>query len=292
VTPLRRGGWLAVVALVCLPACRSTYPEGSVKQTIEKICHQEYKVAVDVQTVGRTVGAFFASPDILQSDLTLSDQTLDKIEHVMLTVSRVTLSSAFQYDFFVITALEPKTGIQVSFVRYLKDVRRLLTDDISRTDFFQRMLIESQVSAPGAAYQLAERHLPDFLARQIAERSLQQLQLSVVAERLFQVQGVRGEFVPAEKHAGLGGFRLTLEFGPQAPVFATVGSAWLRENFLRLFLRTAQTVTRRYEYFGFDGLELVDVNQQRLAYYDRKQFTQDTVNALMDLIRSIKDKTK
>jgi len=213
-------------------------------------------------------------------------------------VSRVTLSAEPQYDFFVVVIRDPKAGVQVSFVRYLKDVRRLLMDDISRNDYFQRMLIEVEplsASTP-TAYRLPEYRFPEFLARQIAERSRQQLELNVVVTRLFKLEDVEGEYVPlrriGERMPLTGNIRLRLIFHPATPPFATLASPALRDEFARSFLHTAQTVTRRYEFHAFEGLELVDGSDQPLAYFDRKAFEKDSVSSLMELIRSLKDKGK
>jgi len=284
---------------LALTGCRATYSADNIKQAITAICEKEYGVEVGVLTNDKTIGAVLQADELLQNDLTLSDRALQKIEHAMLTVSRVTLSSELHYDFFVIIARDAKTGLQVSFVRYLKDIRRLLTDDISRNEYFQRMLIEVEALPGGTnatSVRMKDYRLGDFLASQIAERMRQQLEQNVVVARLFKLEDVEGEYVSVrragERAPVSGTFRLTLLFHPQAPAFTAVANEALRENFNRIFLRTAQTVTRRYDFNGYEGLELVDGSGRRLAYFDRKEFTKDTVNTLMELIRSLKEKGK
>ncbi len=289
--------WLAMMLLVwpLAAGCKPTYKAGTANQAVMDICNKEYGERVTVQTNGKTIGAFIPSINVLKSDLTFSDHVLEKIEHVMLTVTRVTLSSEMKYDFFVITTRDVRTGAEISFVRYIKDIRRLITDDISRTDFFQRMIIDVRVVDPAAPFVLKTYSLPDFLAGQLAERLRQDLELNLVASRLFRLENIEGAYVTPgrDQHtlpANL--FRMTLQFQPGAPAFETVGSPVLREDFTRLFLHTAQIVTRRYEFQEFDGMELVDPSGRRLAYFDRKEFTRDSVNTLMELIRSLKDNTK
>lgn len=282
--------------LALLPACRATYPSGNVRQAIAAMCQKEYGVQVQVLTAGKTIGAVLTTNNLLQSDLSLSDKALEKIEHVMLTVSRVALSSETPYEFFVIAAQDRKAGLQVTFVRYLKDIRRLLTDDISRNEYFQRMLIEVSLLPPTSGEPtLKEYSLSEFLVRQISDRLRQQIDQNTVVTRLFGVQDVEGKYVPVrrkgERAALSGVLRMVVTFHPQAPAFETVATPALRESFTRLFLRNAQTLTRRYDFFGYEGLELVDGKGRRLAYFDRKEFTKDTVNTLMELIKSIKDKS-
>jgi hypothetical protein len=280
--------------------CRPSYPIGSVEETIAKICQDEYHVRVQVKAVGTTLGALVVAPNTLLKDLSFSDQALNKIENVMLTTSRVTLSAQFPYEFFVVTLRDPNLGVEVSFVRYLKDIRRLIMDDISRTDYFQRLLIEAAPyppAAPGVAqgYQPQAWRLPDFLARQIAERVRTQLQSSLVGERLFRLQGARGDFAaPASsvriRDAALGRFRLILDFQPLSPAFTNMATPALRDDLLQVILGVAQVVVRRYEFTTFDGLEILDGNGRQLALYDRSAFNQGSMNTLMEMIRSIQKK--
>lgn len=276
--------------------CRPSYPVGTVEETIAKICRDEYRVQVQVKGVGTTVGALVVAPNTLLKDLSFSDQALNKVENVMLTTSRVTLSSQFPYEFFVVTLRDPGLGVDVSFIRYIKDVKRLIMDDISRNDYFQRMLIEAKTYAPAAPgavseYQPQAWRLADFLARQIAERVRAQLQSTLIGERLFSLQGIRGEFVPpASPSRSLGRFRLLLDFQPGSPDFAGMATPVLRDDFLRALLSVSQLVVRRYEFTTFDGLEILDGRGQTLATYDRSAFSQGSMNTLMDMIRSLQKK--
>ncbi|NTV52291.1 MAG: hypothetical protein HGA76_04670 [Candidatus Firestonebacteria bacterium] len=298
-TANRWGRGLLAITLVLAglgAGCKSTYSKGAVSQAISDICEKEYGVRVGVQTGENTVSVFLPAANVLKNDMSFSDHVLDKIEHVMLTATRVTLSSEMKYDFFVLTTRDSRTGVEIAFVRYIKDIRRLITDDISRTDFFQRMLIEVKRVDPAAPPQFKNYRLQDFLASQLAERLRQDLSLNVVAGRLFHLVDLEGAYVvvPAPQRHLLptAVFRITLLFHPDAPPFETMGTSALRDDFSRLFLHTAQIVTRRYDFRAFDGLELVDRTGRRLAYFDRKEFNRDSVSTLMELIRSLKDKTK
>ncbi|MCK5217948.1 hypothetical protein KAR10_00400 [bacterium] len=288
-----------VVLGPCLAGCRASYPTSSMKQTIARICEDEYGVKVEVKEVGNTIGALIVVKNMLLSDLSLSDQVLKKIEDVMLTVSRVTLSSEERYEFFVIAILDPDTGIQVSFVRYIKDIRRLITDDISRNDYFQRLLIETEIRQPWQSgspppYNLKEYKLEGFLARQISERIQLQLQLNLVSRRIFQIEGIDGGYYPAEENRARfkdsGVFRLTVRFHPEALPFKSVGTPEIRKNFTHMLRRMARTVIKRYGFTAFEGMEIVDGAGERLAYFDRQAFNRESMNTLMELIRSIKKK--
>ncbi|MEW6517712.1 MAG: hypothetical protein AB1439_12510 [candidate division FCPU426 bacterium] len=269
------------------------------EDTIAKICRAEYKVQVQVKASGTTIGALVVTPNSLLKDLSFSDQALNKIENVMLTTSRVTLSSQFPYEFFVVTLRDPTLGVEVSFVRYIKDIRRLIMDDISRTDYFQRLLIDVRAETPAEAgnvpmFAPKAWRLSEFLSRQIAERVRTQLQASLVGERLFKLQGVRGEFAESDlslrNRTAPGRFRLILDFTPGTPPFDSLATPSLREDLLQVILSVAQLVVRRYEFTTFDGLEIVDSQGRQLTAYDRSVFSKDSMNTLMEMIRSLQKK--
>ncbi|MBN1594642.1 hypothetical protein JW933_01820 [candidate division FCPU426 bacterium] len=287
---LLTGGLLFILA-----GCRASYPTGSVDKTIRELCEKEYGVDVVVKTNNRTIGALVVMEDTLLPDLTFSDQALKKIEDVMLTTSRVTLSSEFPYDFFVIAIRDSKSTVQVSFVRYIKDIRRLIMDDISRNDYFQRLLIDVESEGPpetgsGTNFALRDWKVSDFLARQIAERLRTQLQINLVIERLFSIRGLEGRFDYTDKARQEGQFVLTLFFDPRAPSFQTTGTEALRENFLKVLFETAKKMVRRYEFSQYTGLSIEDESGRVLAKYDRAAFSKGSMNTLMELIRSIKEK--
>ncbi|MCD4813664.1 hypothetical protein K8S19_08240 [bacterium] len=280
-----------------MAGCRASYPTGSVEETIKQICEKEYGVDVTVATRNKTVGALIVMPDTLLSDLTFSDQALNKIENVMLTTSRVTLSSEFVFDFFVISLRDADTGVEVSFVRYIKDIRRLIMDDISRSDYFQRLLIEVSAQAPvpknsRGIHKLKDYSVPDFLAAQIAERVRLKFQMSFISERLFSISGVQGIFDKKDK-PGDGLFILTLHFLPDAEPFKSFDvPAAVKEDFKKLIFTTASQVVRRYEFDDFAGMRIQDAQNRQLAYYDRGAFSKTSMNTLMELIRTIKKKDK
>gem|GEM_PF-6772696 len=285
----------AAMAGLMATGCKPSYPKGSAEEAIVAICEKEYKVQVQVKTVGRTLGALVVSRNVLSKDLTLTDAALNKIENAMLTTTRVTLSSEFRYDFFVITVMDPATRVQVSFVRYLKDIRRLVMDDISRTEYFQRMLIDVKVAPPKTGseevYDLQEYRLEDFLARQVAERLKLQFQTSLIVDRLFHLAAVEGGYQPSRR-ATDGVFRMTLHFLPGSPEYGQMVTPALQEDFLKLVAETAGPIIRRYDFANYNGMEIVDGrNGMQLAFLDRQEFARESpLSTLMELIKSMKKK--
>ncbi|MCK5241598.1 hypothetical protein KAR34_04030 [bacterium] len=297
---------LLLITVLCLPlfGCKASYPTGGVEDTIRELCEKEYGVAVQVTTRGRTIGALVVMEDILLSDLTFSDQALNKLEDVMLTTSRVTLSSEFDYDFFVVTILDATAGIQISFVRYVQDIKRLIMDDISRSDYFQRLLIEVELNTqtiydPSEGYKLKEYKMSDFLAarrktlaKEISARLLAYMQMSIIVGHIFPISGIRGEYLPNQQNPQEGKLKMTLQFYPPAPDFQSIGTAKLREDFVKLMYSTIKKIIQQYElkyaFKQFSGLTIVDEKGTELAHYDQSEFSKGGMDTLMDLIRTIK----
>ncbi len=282
-----------------MTGCKTTYPEGSSEQAIKEICQKEYKVDVKVKSVGHTIGALVVLPHAIMDDVSLSDRAFSKLQNVQLTATRVTLSSAFQYDFFVISILDPIAQVEVSFVQYIKDIRRLYIDDISRNDYFQRMLIQTRFVpsvSPEAPplYPLKDIQLKDFLAQQIVDRVKLQLTVNLIIKRLFALADVTGRYdsVPAlvDQYPDAGVLTLQLLFLPGAPPFETMGTTTLRDNFKNVILDTVKKVYRRYEFRDCEGLRVVDNQGRLLASYDRQALEKGGGNSLMQLFDAIKKK--
>lgn len=297
----RIGYWLAggIIVGVMLSGCKVSYPEGSAETSIKAICEKEYKVDVQVKSVGRTIGALVVQPEAILKDVSLSDRAFGKIENVMLTASRVTLSSAFKYDFFVVSLLDPDSGVQVSFIRYIKDIRRLITDDISRDDYFQRMLIKTSFTElrPGAMspdYQLEDIQVKAFLADQIAERLKTQLMVNLITKRLFKIAAITTDYEPVsellDRYPDAGQLIVTVHFLPDAPAFAQMGHPAIRDSFNQTILDVVQRVYRRYDFDGCEGLMIKDNRGPVMASYNREELKKGSSNILMQLLDSIKKK--
>jgi hypothetical protein len=289
---LRSFGPALTFLVFLVVSCRSTYKQGNVELAIHRICEQEYGVSVVVKTEGKTMGAQIATKGVLSQDLTLTDAAWRKIDDVMLATSRVTLSSEFVYDFFVISILDVQQGVQISFVRYIKDIRRLAVDDISRTDFVQRMLKEVEYLPAnqerwGAEYRLHEYTLEEFLAKQLSERLKTEMANNFAASALFKLARTECVFIPGRESGEKGDFRVVLYFSDNQ-AFETRNSSQLRERFLEVFKNLVGETLRRYEFQSFSGLEILDASSVRLAYYEHAALARGNVNRFLEIFRNIK----
>ncbi len=144
--------------LVLISGCGPTYPSGTFVESISKVCKEEYGVDVKVKKTGKTLGVYIpleglfessveideeASLDEILSGLKFSPETSRKIDDVCMSVSRVCLSTDCPVDFYVVIAADTEvTGAQIILTRHVTDIKRILTGDISRGDFIQRMLMD------------------------------------------------------------------------------------------------------------------------------------------------------
>jgi len=151
---------LAAYCLVVISAggCGPTYPRESFEESILEVCKEEYDVDVKIKKVGRTLGVYvpieglFEAPEDLGEDASLekivsglrfSPNATENIDDVCMSVSRVCLSTDSAIDFYVVIAGDTKMpGANITLTRHVTDIKRILTGDISRGDFVQRMLLD------------------------------------------------------------------------------------------------------------------------------------------------------
>lgn len=289
---------VAALGLVLLAGCRATYPKGTEVEAITRICQREYKAEVQVKSAGRTLGALIPVRRFLDDELAISDSELKKVMNIMQATARVALSSEWPDRFFTVALFDPVTGVQVNFVAYLKDYRRLIVDDISISDYWQRMLIEVHQHPAGAyplmpADWLPDYTLGDFIARQIASRVKAKFQQNLVVDKLFHLLGIEGEYISqpdAVSKEGSGILRLVVHFQNPPQRGDAFFQPSLRERLNQLLLETARTTVRHYEFDGYQGLEIVDGQGKLLAYFQREVFQKEGLNRLLDLINTFKNK--
>ncbi len=138
---------LSVCAVFILSGCAPTYPKGSFKDSIIKVCKREYKLDVKVGLIGKTAAVYLPLSDLIDFTFAITTSASEKINDVILTSSRVALSSDADYDFFVVIAHDTRIPeIQLVIVKSVLDVKRFLLNDISRGEYAKRMLIDIRLS--------------------------------------------------------------------------------------------------------------------------------------------------
>jgi hypothetical protein len=126
-----------------LSACdKPTYPIGKIEDSILKLCKDEYKLEnVKVKITGSTLGVYIPVEGLVDSEMKLDQKSGEKIEDVALSIHRVTTSTDMPLKFYVLTARDIKTqGAEFILTGFVYDVIRVRLYDISRGEYFQRIL--------------------------------------------------------------------------------------------------------------------------------------------------------
>ena len=138
---------ILVSFLVSAIGCGPTYPKEKFKESIIRICKKEYKLDVKVITVGKTIAIYAPLPDLLDFTFAITQTASEKINDVILSVSRVALSSDANYDFYCVIAHDIRIPeIQIVIIKSVDDVKRFLLNDISRGDYSKRMLVDLRLN--------------------------------------------------------------------------------------------------------------------------------------------------
>ncbi len=147
-TDLVIGNWLLVFSIVAvLSGCGPTYPKEKFADSIVRICKDEYKLDVKAAVVGKTVAIYVPLQELWDPTFSLTKQAGEQINDVILSVSRVALSTDANCDFYVVIAHDVRIPeIQVIIIKSVDDVKRFMLNDISRGEFSKRMLVDKRLS--------------------------------------------------------------------------------------------------------------------------------------------------
>lgn len=133
--------------LVTITGCGPTYPKEKFKESIVRVCKNEYHVDVKVETIDKTVAIYLPLPNLIDFTFAITKEAGEKINDVILTVSRVALSTDARFEFYVVIAHDTRIPeIQIVIIKSVDDVRRFMLNDISRGEYAKRMLIDMRFS--------------------------------------------------------------------------------------------------------------------------------------------------
>ena len=134
---------LIILFSITLSACdKPTYPAGKIEESFLKLCKDEYKLDnVKAKVVGSTLGVYIPLEGLVDPDLKLNQDAGKKIEDVALSIHRVTTSTNMPLKFYILTARDTKTmGAEFILTGFIYDVVRVRLFDVSRGEYFQRIL--------------------------------------------------------------------------------------------------------------------------------------------------------
>ncbi len=135
-----------LVALV-LTGCTPTYPKEKFEESITRICKDEYKLDVKAAVNGKTIAIYLPLENLIDFTFSITKSAAEKINDVILSVSRVALSTDAKFDFYCIIAHDVRMPeIQIVIIKSVDDVKRFLLNDISRGEYSKRMIVDIRLS--------------------------------------------------------------------------------------------------------------------------------------------------
>jgi len=193
------------LALIFISGCFGpTYPKESLDKCVVDLCKDEYGLQVEAKVTGKTIGIYLPIEDMVDASLKVRQSALEKAEDVLVSISRVALSTDAKLDFFCVIAKDPAMpNMELIFIRHIDDIKRFMAINISRGEYFDRMITELRLTPkdnPEIGYSdgklfVKDLKMGEFLTRQIASRirkdfladdSLAQLELKFVGGMFYQ----------------------------------------------------------------------------------------------------------
>ena len=134
--------------MLFVSGCGATYPKEIVDDAVVQLCKEEYDIDVKAELAGlTTIAVYLPIENLLEPDLTISEDAREKINDVTLSVSRVTLSSDAPIKFHIVITQDPSfPEIEGVIIRYIKDIKQFYYRQISRNEFANRALGEMKVT--------------------------------------------------------------------------------------------------------------------------------------------------
>ncbi len=159
------------------------------------VCRREYHFDVTARPVGKTLYISCAPQHLVGADLGLQKETIERLYDALLTATRVALSTDAKIDFLVVKAKDSNTGVTVTLVRYVPDIKWYFYMRISRADFEDRGILEIEnADAAQDPANWKDITLHEFMARLAASRLQQKITYNPLVSVFVRVHRVEGIF--------------------------------------------------------------------------------------------------
>jgi hypothetical protein len=208
-----------LLALSLLAACgKATFPAARLPEAVRELCLKEQKIDVRARLVGKTLYIACDLEGLVTDDLDFRRDTLETFEGLMLSGTRASLSTDATVDFLVVQAKDPRLKASITILRYIPDIKGLIYMRYSRSDFEDRMVLESDAESTEAS--TATWHdvdVAEFMARLVASRLQRRLSGNPLVSVMLQIRSIRGRVEG-------GDLILTLERGDKASTDSPVNA--------------------------------------------------------------------
>lgn len=267
---------LIFIICISITSCAPTYPREKIPEGVKKLCKKEYNVDVDVKIEGSTLGVRIPLEGLFDTEtLQIVPEAFNKVDGVMLSVSRVALSSDKSIDFYtVITYDKNVPGAEITMTRYVYDLRRYFYGDISRGEFTKRMIFDVRFNPQGiidtwfGGFTLKEIELDDFICTQASRRIIEEFRDNKSLIGKFKVTTCEGELAD-------GIFKFSVDIKREGlPMSELIhGKGW-HDKVLELSLQKIAHTVHIYNFKEFDRIEVVNKFDNKSIGITKKEINQ------------------
>jgi len=135
------------IILAAVSGCGPTYPKETLGESIVKLCKEEYGIDIKSKVIGNTLAIFIPLPSLLDVTLGMNKEAQEMIQDVLLSTSRVVLSTDAPVEFYCVIAQDKRLPeLQVIVMKYVDDVKRAFFYDISRGEYFKRTIFDININ--------------------------------------------------------------------------------------------------------------------------------------------------
>ena len=134
-------GLMALAIIFSSVGCGHTYLKENLTEAVIAICDKEYGIKVDAEIVGETLAIYLPLPKLFDANLRSNEKAREKIGDVLLSVTRVVLSTDATIKFYCVIVQDVRFPVvQSVIIEYVEDIRRYFYKAISRSDYFKRVV--------------------------------------------------------------------------------------------------------------------------------------------------------
>jgi len=233
--------------------CGPTYPRDKVEQGIKNLCKQEHNIDVHARLVGRTLYVFLQANNLLDESLSLGEKAYDILEKTLLSTTRVTLSSDADIQFYILVVEDHIRRIEMTFIQNIRDIKRFIFRQISREDYFSRMVIKVKVKKEEEEWfsesaVLDEMDLSGFLAQQVIWRVKREIEGNLLLRFVINMEEISGGYDRKEK---------TFFFTIRSKEESKAGK-WQKDILTDLIVEKMWETSEKYRFDDFRGIVLRD----------------------------------
>ncbi|MBI2915675.1 MAG: hypothetical protein HYY07_02310, partial [Elusimicrobia bacterium] len=135
---------------------------------MQKLFRKELNTDVETELAGKTLYVSFTVENLVSKNFELPKEVLQKLEDAMLSITRISLSTDAEIEFTVIEARDPKWGVQTNIIRKMRDLKGLLYWKVSKSDFDERLVLETEKIIESKPRDWHDITLPEFMGRCVA----------------------------------------------------------------------------------------------------------------------------